>query len=98
MHGLGIAQTKPVAVNDRADRLPVSDCHSQGVAGQLGCHPVTDRVANDLVRPDVNNQTNVKFAFTRRVFGDIGEPGLIRSLTGEVPVDQIVMNWRARLT
>ena len=71
--------------------------HGEGVDGQDGLHPVTDRVADDPARPDVLDGAQVELALAGVVLGDVGQPQPIRRLGAEVPPDQIVVGRRARL-
>lgn len=73
---------------------PQRDGVRQGGDGQLGGHSVADGVADDPVRVQILDRAQVDLALVGGVLADVGQPGLVRSLRGEHPVDEVVMHWR----
>jgi hypothetical protein len=71
-----------------------SDGVVHGVDGNLGLHPVTDRVAHDPVRPHVFDRARVQLALIGAMLGQIGQigqPQLTRTDGGEVTTHEVVV-------
>ena len=56
----------------------------QCVHCEAGLHPIRDGVADDPARVGVLDRAEVELALAGGVFGDVGEPQLVRSGRGEV--------------
>lgn len=69
----------------------------QRVDRQPGLHPVTDRVSDNPVRVDILHGAKIELAVLRPVFRNVAEPKLVRNVRSELPLHEIIMNWRARL-
>jgi hypothetical protein len=67
----------------------------QRVDGELGGHPRVHRIADDPVGAGVFDRAEVELALTGGVFGDVGQPELVRPRGGELPLDQVVVHRRA---
>ena len=67
----------------------------QGADSELGGHTGVGRVSHDPVGEDVLHDAAVELSFPRTVLGDVGEPQLVRSLGGEVSLDEVVMDRRS---
>ena len=65
--------------------------------GEAGGHPGVDGVAHDPVGADVLDRAQIQLSFRAPVFGDVGQPQLVRRAGGEVALDQVVMDWRSGL-
>lgn len=79
-----------------AARLPSGDGGAQRGDGELGGHPIFDRVADDSVAEQVLDRAAVQLALAGRVLGDVGDPDLIGPSSGEVPLDVVVVHRRPR--
>src|SRR4051794_26779569 len=80
----------PVAMVDQPRRrLPPLQAHPQGVARQLGPEVVGHRPADDLARGHVLDRGQVQPALAGRDVGEVGQPDRVRSLGGELPVEQV---------
>lgn len=69
----------------------------QGGHGQAGLHPRINGVAHDPVAEGVLDREEVQLAVAGGVFGDVCEPQAVRSVSGEVAADQVVVHRRAGL-
>lgn len=56
----------------------------------MGLHVGVHRVADTPSRVDVVDRAQVELALAGRVFGDVGQPQLVRGVGGEPAVDQVV--------
>jgi hypothetical protein len=70
---------------------------TEGLGGQSGLHPRVDGVADDAVREQVFDRTDVELALAGAVFSNVGQPQLIWRVGGEITADQIVMDGWADL-
>ena len=69
----------PVRVNDAAGHLTAAgDGVVQHRYRKPGVHPVADGVAHDPVVVHVLDRAEVELALTGAVFGDVGQPQLLR--------------------
>jgi len=59
--------------------------------GETRLHPGVDRVPEDLVPEHVPDRAERELSLHRSVFGDVGEPGLARTVGGELVPDQTVL-------
>ena len=57
-----------------------------------GFHSGIDRIADDAVGENIFDRTDVELAFKRSMFGDVGQPQLVRPSRGEVSLDEVVMH------
>ena len=64
---------------------------------QTGLHPGVYGVADDPVGEDVLDRAEVQLALAGLVLGDVRQPQFIRADGGEVPTDQIIVDWRTWL-
>lgn len=86
-----------IRVNDRPHRASLRHSIIQCGHRQRGLHPGVDRVADDPVRPGVLDRAEMQFAFVGAVFGDVGQPQLVRGLCGELTVDEVIVDRWAGL-
>lgn len=55
---------------------------------------IGDRTAHDLAAPRVVGWAAVDPSITCAVLGDVGKPHSIQAISGELPLNQIIMGWR----
>ena len=60
-------------------RLPLADCHFQGVEHQLSAEVVGHGPAHDLAAPGVEHDCQIQEPGRRRYERDVGYPELVRS-------------------
>lgn len=85
-------------MHDHAFReATVIDGHRQRIDSDPGLHPGLDRVADDLVVPQILDRTAVQFPLVSPVFGDVGDPHLVRAISDEQPLHEVIMDRRAGL-
>jgi hypothetical protein len=65
--------------------------------GQARLHPRVDGVTDDPVRPSILDRTQVELALGGAVFGDVGQPQVVRALGGEVAFHEVVVHRRPNL-
>ncbi len=63
--------------------------HAEGVDDEFGAHVVGDGPSDCFPGEYIDDCRAVDFPFSGGVFGDVGAPDLIRSVDGEVAVDQV---------
>src|SRR4051794_28887323 len=66
------------------------DRHPERVRGQASGRLVADRPADDAAAERVEDDRAVDLALPGRVLGDVGQPELIRTLSPEDAVDEVV--------
>jgi hypothetical protein len=62
-----------------------------GVNRDAGLHPLVDAVSDDPIRVDAFDRAQVDLAFAGMVFSDVVEPQLIRRLSCDFWLHQIIM-------
>lgn len=65
--------------------------------GQRGLHAGVRRVPDDPPGIDILHRTEAELVFTVGVLGNVRQPRLVRCRGGEVPLDQVIMDWWSRL-
>src|SRR5690625_541108 len=99
LHLLRSELRSSIAVQDAASYLaPPGDSAVQSVDRQAGLHSRVDRIPDYPARVDVLDRTQVELALAGAVLGDIGQPQLVRAISSEVSLDQIVMHRLAGLS
>lgn len=71
-------------------RMPSGDGHPQGIVRKLGRNAGTHGPSDDHPRPCVHDDGQVEPALVRPNVGDVGEPGLVGPLGGEIPFYQVI--------
>ncbi len=79
-----------------SDRASPGHCRFEGGHSAPGLHPIADRVADDPVRVDVLDRTQIELALIGAVFGNVDEPQAIRLVRSEDAADEIVVHRRPR--
>ena len=69
--------------------LPVRDGHPERIGDQCRSLGRVDRPADNASAECVEHDTTVELAFAGPVFGDVGDPELIRFAAVKVPIDEI---------
>lgn len=100
-HSGGASGAKLVSAVGMNDEALFDVTNRDGVAqrqlGQQCDHAGTHRVAHDVGRPHVFDCDEVELALGGGMFGDVGQPQLVRILGGEVTFDQVIMCRRSGL-
>jgi hypothetical protein len=79
-----------IGVDDRPGWwFTVLDGHAERVRDERCCLGRVDRPADDPTAERVEHDRAVDLSFTRRVFGDVGDPQLVRTGAVELPFDEI---------
>jgi hypothetical protein len=79
-----------------ADGVALLDRHPERVASQRGGWVVADRPADDAAAERVEHDRAVDLALPGRVFGDVGQPQVVRTAAPELAVDEVFGGRHAR--
>src|SRR5699024_5570171 len=67
----------------------------QGVHREARLHPVADGVTDDPAGEHVLDRAEVELPLLGPVLGDVRQPQFVDVISGEVPLDQVVVHGRS---